>query len=68
MNDMSCCERDKCKPFRWIVTVSAIVGFVGMATVFVVWLCKKYKKCTAAFTDDGSMDCMDCTDNFAQEN
>lgn len=47
----------KCKTLGWLVTISAIVGFLGMAFVFFSWLLKKYKKCSASFTDDGSTDC-----------
>lgn len=47
----------KCKSLGLLWTISAIVGFLGMAFVFFSWLLKKYKKCSAAFTDDGSIDC-----------
>ncbi len=57
MNGSEC----KCKGPGWIFTISAIVGFLGMAFVFFSWLLKKYKKCSASFTDDGSADC-DCPD------
>ncbi len=47
----------KYKGLNLLWTISAIVGFLGMAFVFFSWLLKKYKKCTAAFTDDGSTNC-----------
>lgn len=57
-HEMSCHEgNNRCSPTKWIVTISAIVGFLGMATVFTLWLIKKYKKCTCVFTDDGTIDC-----------
>ena len=62
-HETSCQEGNHCSPGKWIVTVSAIVGFLGMATVFTLWLCKKYKKCTAVFTDDGTMDCLGSCDD-----
>ncbi|MBE6638559.1 MAG: hypothetical protein E7616_03760 [Ruminococcaceae bacterium] len=56
-NEMSCYEKEKCGIGKWIVSISAIVGFVGMATIVTLWLCKKYKKCVAPFSDDENLDC-----------
>ena len=53
MNGSEC----KCKGLNLLWTISAIVGFLGMAFVLFSWLLKKYKKCTAVFNDDGSTDC-----------
>ena len=59
-NEMCRTEDCSCKSGKWFTAVCAIVGFLGMATVLTLWLCKKYRKCTAAFHDDGSLDCSDC--------
>ena len=56
MNETSCCK-EKCKGVKWLVAISAMVGFVGMASVFAMWLFKRYKKCVAPYTDAGSLDC-----------
>jgi hypothetical protein len=56
-----CCkdENSKCTG-KWIISISAVVGFLTVAGVVMLWLCKKYKKCTSVFTDDGSIDCSGC--------
>ena len=45
-NDL-CCTESSCQSGKWFTAICAIVGFVGMATVLTLWLCKKYRKCTA---------------------
>ena len=55
-NEMQCTAK-KCKASSFFTTLCAIVGFLGIATCVTLWICKKYRKCTSVFNDDGSIDC-----------
>ena len=58
--NICCCESNDSHSKSWFGAICTIVGFLSIATLVTLWICKKYRKCTRAFHDDGSIDC-DCS-------